>query len=272
MSLTVLMYHELVVPNSVEALSRKINSSYVVREETFRQHMQAIHDAGAVVVDPNQVHAWLKDGSDFPELAVMITFDDGFRGNYELAYPILKSFGLAATFYVVTNRIGDDLMLSWEQLREMQAGGMTIASHTVSHPLLSTLDCDETQMELARSAEVLEKRLDIPARHLSLPNGDTNEWYRQIALDLGYKTVCGSHFGRNDSKSDHLWLDRIAVKNNTSALDVTAYIKGHWRVIAINRFKSAIKKLLVAVLSKKRYDAIYNRIAGVDEQRKGNAL
>ena len=239
MSLTVLMYHEVAQPKTLGVLSRKINSTYVVLEDTFRQHMQAILDADAEVVTPDQVHSWLDDGAELPEPAVMITFDDGFGGNYTLAYPILQSFGFPATFYVVTNRIGDELMLSWEQLREMQDGGMTIASHTTSHPLLSTLARNETELEFARSAEVLEERIGTQFRHLSLPNGDTNEWYRQVASELGYKTVCGSQFGRNDANSDRLYLKRIAVKKSTSAEDVQSYVQGHWPVFATNSVKLA---------------------------------
>jgi peptidoglycan/xylan/chitin deacetylase (PgdA/CDA1 family) len=48
-------------------------------------------------------------GADLPEVLragrgrhVMITFDDGYRDNYEIALPLLKLHGLAATFFLCT--------------------------------------------------------------------------------------------------------------------------------------------------------------------------
>ena len=55
---------------------------------------------------------------DIPDLIkkpgryVMISFDDGYRDNYDLAFPILKSHGVPATFFLCTGFL-DDKMVSW---------------------------------------------------------------------------------------------------------------------------------------------------------------
>ena len=271
MSVTVLMYHEVLSEAAIAQLGRSINPSYVVTDTVFRQHLQAISDAGATVVTPDDVHDWLEESRPLPDRAVLITFDDGFAGNHDVALPILQEFGFAATFFVATNKIGDDLMMDWEQVRTLHESGMTVASHTVSHPLLSVLDEAETELELARSQQIIGEHVGEPARHLSLPNGDTNAWYRGIAEQLGYRTVFGSRFGRNAGAADRMYLDRIAIKRTTSSSDVTAYVEGSLRVFAAAFVKEAAKKTLVLLLTKKRYDALYNRFFGVDEQRKGHA-
>ncbi|MEM8815841.1 MAG: polysaccharide deacetylase family protein [Pseudomonadota bacterium] len=271
MALTVFMYHEVVRAEQLAAIEGKINTNYVVTYDVFEAHLRAIRDAGATVVTPDEISERLAAGKQLPDKAVLITFDDGFLGNYELALPLLQTFGFPATFYVVTNKIGDERMLSWDQLREMHAAGMTVGSHTVSHPLLSTLGKEETRQELERSRDVIAEQLRTETRHLSLPNGDTNEWYRDLAAELAYATVCGSEFGRNASSIDPLFIERIAIKKTTSAAQITKYVEGDWATFAMSAVKSLLKKLLVGLLSKRRYDALYNRLFGVEDQRKGSA-
>ncbi|HRH94801.1 MAG TPA: polysaccharide deacetylase family protein [Prosthecobacter sp.] len=57
-------------------------------------------------------------GARLPDNAVVITFDDGYKSNYELAYPILRKFGLPATIHVATGFLGGDDIL-WFQRVDM---------------------------------------------------------------------------------------------------------------------------------------------------------
>jgi peptidoglycan/xylan/chitin deacetylase (PgdA/CDA1 family) len=61
--------------------------------------------------------------------------------------------------------------LTWEMLREMRSAGITIGSHSRTHPLLTLEDRDRVRAETAGSRRDLEARLDAPVRHFSYPNG-----------------------------------------------------------------------------------------------------
>lgn len=50
---------------------------------------------------------------------VMLTFDDGYRDNFELAFPILKSHGVSATFFIATGFIDRPRMPVWDELAWM---------------------------------------------------------------------------------------------------------------------------------------------------------
>jgi peptidoglycan/xylan/chitin deacetylase (PgdA/CDA1 family) len=47
---------------------------------------------------------------------VLITFDDGYRDNYEIAYPILRSHGVQGMFFVATSMVGSSTVPWWDKI------------------------------------------------------------------------------------------------------------------------------------------------------------
>ncbi len=87
--------------------------------------------------------------------------------------------------------------LTWDEAKEMQAAGMTIGSHTLTHRILAQLPEAEQEHELRASRAILEDRLGTPVRSLAYPVGITTAFTdatRRIARDAGY-TVCLSFYG-----------------------------------------------------------------------------
>jgi len=77
-----------------------------------------------------------------------ITFDDGYRDNFDNAVPVLEKLALPATFFVVTQWIGSNVVpwwdahgtrswMTWDQVRELRRRGFEIGSHTLWHANLS---------------------------------------------------------------------------------------------------------------------------------------
>ncbi|HYR95514.1 MAG TPA: polysaccharide deacetylase family protein, partial [Candidatus Binatus sp.] len=69
-----------------------------------------------------------------------LTFDDGHASDYTEAFPVLAELGLRATFFVVPTLVDTPGHVTWQQLREMVAGGMEIGSHSLTHPFVDRLD------------------------------------------------------------------------------------------------------------------------------------
>ena len=55
---------------------------------------------------------------DVPPRAVAITFDDGYKDNYEVAFPILKEFNIPATIFLTTGVIGSGVTLWHDKVFE----------------------------------------------------------------------------------------------------------------------------------------------------------
>jgi len=104
------------------------------------------------------------------------------------------------------------LMLTWEELKELAAGGMTIGAHTVSHPILTRVSQEQAQQEILQSRQLLEERVGIPVRHFCYPNGRAQDFSPEIERMVeasGYRSACTTIRGINTLRSDRFALRRI---------------------------------------------------------------
>lgn len=107
-STAILMYHS-VLPNP--ALQSDSLGGIAHSETAFRGQMELLaRDYHAISLD--QVVNCLKSGEELPKRSVVVTFDDGYADNYEVAMPILNQFGIRATFYVTVDCV-ENRRLPW---------------------------------------------------------------------------------------------------------------------------------------------------------------
>src|SRR5690348_8983578 len=102
---------------------------------------------------------------------------------------------------------------SWSELQEMANSGLVeIGSHTVTHPILSSLTDEESWLELTRSRAQIEKGLGRQVRSFCFPNGMEGDFrpnqVRQVQ-EAGYECSVISQFGMVDRHSDPYQLPRI---------------------------------------------------------------
>jgi peptidoglycan/xylan/chitin deacetylase (PgdA/CDA1 family) len=68
------------------------------------------------VISLSEFISHLKGDKSLPDMAAMITFDDGFKSNYTLAFPLLKKYNLPATIFLTVDYIGTDKLLWFDEL------------------------------------------------------------------------------------------------------------------------------------------------------------
>ena len=178
----VVMYHDILPEKEV---------FFDVTPEELNAHFRKIALAGATPISFDQLQRHLQTGAPLPEKPILLTFDDGYGGHYKYVYPLLKKYNYPATFSIYTDKMEmttGRTSVTWEQLKEMAADPLvTIASHSISHPLdLRPLSDEGLKTEIFQSKAILEQRLGIPIKYFTYPVGKHDERVREQVAEAGY--------------------------------------------------------------------------------------
>ena len=116
-------------------------------------------------------------------------------------------------------------MMSWEQVREMNAEGISFGCHTMTHPVLSRLAADAVRREVTDSKCLIENRLEVEVRDFAFPFGkpqDCGPIGGEVLEQLGLRTAMTTIIGVNEPGSDRFRLRRM-VQGNECSVAMFAY-------------------------------------------------
>lgn len=203
----------------------------------FARQIERLAKAGWKTLGLSEVIACaIGDRTPAPnELA--ITFDDGYRGLREHAFPVLEAHGYSATCFVITEYAGHlnrwDVAyggrrfahLAWRDMRAWQGRGIEFASHTATHPRLTRIGDRGVYAELDRSRRAIAIALGVETPAVSYPFGAAREREQRIAREAGYGAGFGIARGWRGSVMAiartpvYLWAPMIPVVGQLAALE-----------------------------------------------------
>jgi peptidoglycan/xylan/chitin deacetylase (PgdA/CDA1 family) len=196
--------------------------SLTVRTKDFRAEMKYLVENGYSTVSLADVYLAMAGRKELPGKPVVLTFDDGGLDNYEVAIPILKQYGLTATFFVITGHVGKEGQMSWEQLREMAAQGMSIQSHTVSHPDLRGVSASRLKSELIDSRKAIANAIGEPSYVLCYPFGAHDSKVIAATRAAGYVMAVATRKGKEGDPAGVYEMRRRGVQ---ALLPLTTFAK-----------------------------------------------
>jgi peptidoglycan/xylan/chitin deacetylase (PgdA/CDA1 family) len=158
---------------------------------------------------------------------VSVTFDDGWTNQFQNARPLLLSNHIPATFYIISGELTDQPdYMSAAQVKTLQTDGNEIASHSVTHPDLTTLSQASLVQEMSQSQAALQSAMGVPITDFAYPFGAYNA--NTIAVGKQYyKSQRTVNAGYNTKDSfDLTQLKIYEVDSNISQAQVQGWING----------------------------------------------
>ena len=250
--LRVLMYHDI-PPGEANAFESQLR--WLARRWNF--------------ISPETFTKILDGKSELQEDSLLLTFDDGFVSNRQVAEAVLDPLNIKAIFFVVPNFINLDISddwrrfvatnicpgtkpeqhpswrqnMTWDDLRSLSSNGHTIGAHTLSHPRLSCLSQKELINEILGSAAIIEKNIGERPVNFAYTFGDISSFSPE-ALSVARQSFKYIYSGirGNNAISPTSWAilrDAISVDDKKSL--VGAILEGGadwWYAKAINTYRS----------------------------------
>ncbi len=219
----VLMYHYISDPPED---ADKYRTDLSVSPDDFQDQMAYLAENGFEAVDFYDLSLAITGKRDLPEKPVIITMDDGYRDNYENAFPILQEHGYSATFFIVTQHIddGNETYLSWDMVEEMADAGMRIEPHSKTHADLSIHERDYIIYEVLGSQETIAAHTGHTPRFFCYPGGSYNDTTIEVLSELNFwgavTTAGGKWLGYNER---YEW-PRIRMRNTTALAEFASFV------------------------------------------------
>jgi peptidoglycan/xylan/chitin deacetylase (PgdA/CDA1 family) len=184
-SAKILLYHHV---------SSETPASTSVTPEVFDSHLQLLEESGYQVVPLAKIVDTLVNGGEFDSKWVAITFDDAYESVLSEAAPRLRDRNWPYTVFTNTDLVGKGVYLGWDQLRELEAAGASIANHTRSHEHMVRLRAGESSAawrerltrDVIEAQTQLEDELQDPLRLFAYPFGEFTAEISQLLQSLGF--------------------------------------------------------------------------------------
>ena len=250
-ALPVLMYHHI----------SDDDNYFTISQSMFESHLIAMQQAGYTTVSIQDILNYVKDGVKLPAKPVLITFDDGYYSNYELAYPLLKQYDMKATIFVIGSSVGHKDFykdteypiiphFSYEEALEMEESGLvSIESHSYDmhqnadyevgnwiRPTVSKLiyeSKDHFKNAVKNDFELLQndflKNLNKKITAFSYPQGVysdlSNETLEEIGVEVSFITETGTNYIEIGNPDSLKCLKRYDICNYTPADLLLSYLE-----------------------------------------------
>ncbi len=251
----ILLYHVI-----GEAAEGTPEAFYAVTRAAFSEQMRYLAQRGCHTVSLEALADWVEGRGSLPPRAVAITFDDGDVTQHEAAVPILQEHGFQAMFFVTAARVGEPGMMGWDDVRRVEAAGMAIGSHGLTHRLLTELTVDEVRWELAESKRLLETHVMRPVQWFAFPGGAWSSGMPPLVAEAGYRGAVTSDVGYVARGVADRWWPRCVMRSTDNVsrlaelLDAPAWFL--WR----ERMGQQALRAARSVLGMQRYEALKRRL------------
>lgn len=207
----ILVYHHIgTAPKNLTSAEK----SFFITEEWLNEHLAYLSQNGFTAIKFEDITSYLETGKPLPDKPVIISFDDGWKNTYDVAFPILKKYNMTGTVFVIASSTGHGSYMDLNQLKELQGEGWEIGSHTLWHPYLKKVTLAKAKKEIEDSKKKLEENLGTPVTVFAYPFGDRNDSIEDLVKGAGYLLARSFSNGSGITKDNLFHLPVIRVWGN----------------------------------------------------------
>lgn len=169
----IIYYHDIHVDKPYTSMSTPF--------EVFKSHLKIMKDDGFEVVDKiTQTRG-----------QVMICFDDGWRGIYDIKDYLVTNH-VPVTVFIAVSLIGKDGYLNVDEIKSLKQKGFNFECHSWSHTNLAMFNDDELEREIKASRYHLENQLGFTINDICFPQGLYSDKVVDYSKRCGYKKLFSS--------------------------------------------------------------------------------
>lgn len=229
----VLCYHRVIADSD----TRRGHGIWVTASQ-FDAHLSYLKRAGFHPITFAQLNS--VNRLDQRERYIILTFDDGYADNYEIALPLLRKHGFMAVIFPVLGHKDNAWdtardsgqprlpLLNREQIQEMAALGIEFGSHAMTHRPLPSLTAAEIVDEMAQSRAELKRIIGQEVDVIAYPYGEYNDKVKQAAAQSGFKYGVTTDHGPIAISDDFFAIRRIIVFPNTTTYRLARKVRGDY--------------------------------------------
>ena len=213
----VLLYHKIDHPTP----DVKIGGAFT-SPARFERQMTYLKRKGFEFYSASRIARILAETGRYPEKGICITFDDGWKDNYNHAFPVIKKLSIKATIFIVPSCVGafSDAVtaegeaerehLSKTDIIEMSECGIEFGSHGMNHKLFDRIEPGEIETEVVESKTYVENLTQKDCTVFAYPAGFFTDFAREAVRQAGYAAAFSTVYGPGDG-SDSFALNRTEI-------------------------------------------------------------
>ncbi len=192
---------------------------WIATPDTLESELSWLRENGYSSVTFDALAAHVTSGAPLPPRPVILSFDDDWQSQYQNAVPLLRKYGFTATFFIWVRAVGRAHHMSWDEIRELDAEGMEIGCHTLTHLILPKLKSDDMlRREIISAKQLIEAHIGHPVTSLAYPFGQYDERVVGIAREAGFTSARGTWPGVFHTRDGLLSLTGLVRTESTAKL------------------------------------------------------
>ena len=162
----ILCYHQV---RNWKATDGKVGKDYIVEVQNFRNQIKMLADSGYHTILPDQLYAYLNNGTALPAKPIMLTFDDTDLDQFTEVRPTLKKYDFKAVSIGKKGKFVD--YMSSDQIKQLSDEGNVIGSHTYDHKNFKKYAGKDWEEQIDKPTKKLEKITGKKIAYFAYPFG-----------------------------------------------------------------------------------------------------